>query len=110
MYAINRIELTGNLGCAPEVRIYESGIKAVHFAMATREEYTTRNGYKGVNTQWHLITVSGKLAELAAGLTHGMYINLIGKMQTQSYIDKTGQKRYIAKIVATEITVLERVI
>ena len=42
MNAINKVQLTGNLGNNPEIKIFDNGSKLARFSVATTEEFTTR--------------------------------------------------------------------
>ena len=104
MNAINKVQLTGNLGNDPEIKNFESGSKLARFSMATKEEYTNRSGEKTSDTQWHYVTAWGKLAEqIESELKKGSFASVEGRLTTRNYTDKNGQKRYITEIVANEV-------
>lgn len=106
MNAINRVQLTGNLGNAPEVKTFENGNKLVKFSLATNEEYTTFKGEKATDTQWHFVSVWGKLAEkIENDLKKGSLVSIDGKISTRNYVDKNGVKKYVTEIVAKEVEV-----
>lgn len=105
MNAINKVQLTGNLGNNPEIKTFENGSKLAKFSMATTEEYTTRGGEKSSNTQWHFVTAWGKIAEQVENeLKKGSFASIEGRLVTRNYTDKNGQKKYITEIVANEVT------
>ena len=106
----NRVQLTGNLGKDPEIKNLEKGNKLAKFSMATHETYTNRSGEKAEEIQWHNITCWGKVAEQVeeADLKKGSFVTIEGKIQTRTYTDKNGQKRYFTDIVAHEVTVREK--
>lgn len=104
MNAINRVQLTGNLGNNPEIKIFENGSKLVRFSMATTEEYVTRKGEKTSDTQWHYISAWGKVTEsIETELLKGTFISVDGRLVTRNYTDKNGQKKYVTEVVANEI-------
>lgn len=104
MNAINRVQLTGNLGNNPEIKTFENGNKLAKFSMATKEEYTTRSGEKSTDTQWHYVTAWGKLAEqIETELKKGSFASIEGRLVTRNYTDKNGQKKYITEIVASDV-------
>lgn len=106
MNTVNRVQLTGNLGNKPEVKLFDNGSKVARFSMATSEEYTTRKGEKTTDTQWHSISVWGKLADLVeAELNKGTHVSVEGKLITRNYTDKSGQKRYVTEVLATDVLV-----
>ena len=103
MNAINKVQLTGNLGNNPEIKIFENGNKLAKFSMATTEEYVTRSGEKSSDTQWHFITAWGKVAErIEAEFKKGSFVSIEGRLVTRNYTDKNGQKKYVTEIIANE--------
>ncbi len=104
MNAINKVQLTGNLGNDPEIKTFEGGNKLAKFSMATKEEYTTRSGEKTTDTQWHYVTAWGKLAEqIEAEFKKGSFASVEGRLTTRNYTDKNGQKKYVTEIIAKEV-------
>jgi single-strand DNA-binding protein len=104
MSTINKVQLTGNLGANPEIKIFENGNKVARFSVATKEEYTTKTGEKSSDLQWHFVTAWGKMADMVeTELQKGSFVSVEGRLSTRSYIDKNGQKRYATEIVANEV-------
>ncbi|HQQ94579.1 MAG TPA: single-stranded DNA-binding protein [Bacteroidia bacterium] len=109
MNAINKVQLTGNLGNNPEIKTFENGNKLARFSMATNEEYTTRSGEKSSDTQWHFITAWGKVADrVESDLKKGSFVSIEGRLVTRNYTDKNGQKKYITEVVANEVQLNEK--
>jgi single-strand DNA-binding protein len=109
MSATNRVQLTGNLGSNPEIKTLDNGNKLARFSMATREEYTTRQGEKASNTNWHSISAWGKMAEkVETELQKGSFVSVEGKLVSRSYTDKNGQKKYVTEVVINDLTVNQR--
>lgn len=109
MNTTNRVQLTGNLGGNPEIKTFENGNKLARFSMATKEEYTTRQGEKASDTQWHFITAWGKIAErIETELQKGSFISVEGRLVTRNYTDKNGQKKYVTEIVVNDLTINQR--
>lgn len=102
----NRVQLEGNLGKAPEIKVFDNN-KLAKFSVATSEYKRNKNGEVITDTQWHNISAWGKLADLAQKtLDKGSKVSVEGKLQTRSYTDKDGNKRYFTEIVASEIVLL----
>ena len=60
-----------------------------------------REGQKQERTEWHRIVVWGKLAEVCRQhLSKGRQVYVEGRLQTRSWEDQQGQKRYITEINA----------
>lgn len=109
MSTTNKVQLTGNLGNNPEVKIFENGSKVARFSMATKDEYKTRTGEKAEDTQWHFISAWGKMAEkIEAELKKGSFVSVEGRLTTRNYVDKNGQKKYVTEIVANEVTLKQK--
>ena len=100
---INKVILVGNLGSDPEVRTFESGTMAANFTLATSESYTNKKGEKVTNTDWHNISVIGKLAEIVEKFfKKGAQAYIEGSLKTRSWEDKDGNKRYITEVVVRD--------
>ncbi|MCU0360156.1 MAG: single-stranded DNA-binding protein [Bacteroidia bacterium] len=109
MSAINRVQLTGNLGNNPEIKTFENGGKLAKFSMATKEEYTTRGGEKTSDTQWHFVTAWGKIADqIEAELKKGSFVSVEGRLVTRNYTDKNGQKKYVTEIIANDVVLNQK--
>jgi single-strand DNA-binding protein len=109
MNAINRVQLTGNLGNNPEIKTFDNGNKLARFSMATKEEYTTRGGEKSADTQWHFVTAWGKVAErVESEFKKGSFVSIEGRLVTRNYTDKNGQKKYVTEVVANDVVLNEK--
>lgn len=98
---INKVILVGNLGQDPEVRYTPSGSAVTSLSLATSESWKDKNtGQMQEKTEWHRISLFGKLAEIAGEyLRKGSQIYIEGKLQTRKWQDKQGQDRYTAEVV-----------
>ena len=66
-----------------------------------------KQGQKQERTEWHRVVVWGKLAELCNQyLSKGRQVYLEGKLQTRSWEDNQGQKRYTTEIQANTVQFL----
>lgn len=107
MVGVNKAILIGNLGKDPELRRTPGGQNVVSFPLATTERYTGRDGEKKDSTEWHNVVAWGKLAELANQyLRKGRSAYIEGRIQTRSWDDRDGNKRYRTEIVASTIQFL----
>jgi len=103
---INKAILVGRLGADPEVRYSTDGAMITNFTVATDESYT-KNGDKVQKTEWHKIVTFGKLAEICAKyLVKGKLVYIEGKIQTRSWEDKEGVKKYSTEIIANTMKML----
>ena len=104
----NKVQLIGNLGNKPDVRVTENGRKFARFSIATSEFYRNAKGEATESTYWHNIVAWGKTAELAEKLlSKGMQVSVEGKLTSHSYTDKEGIKRYVTEVHANEISLVD---
>lgn len=103
----NKVQLIGNVGNDPEIKILEGGKKLAKFTIATNEVYYNENKEKITDTQWHNVSAWGKTADIIENfVTKGKEIALEGKLTHRSYDDKEGIKRYYTEVVANELLLL----
>ena len=108
MYALkNKVQLSGNLGNAPEVRSTEGGKKLVRFSVATNESYRNAQGEKVTETQWHNLIAWGKVADIAEKfLLKGTEVAIEGKLINRNYMDREGNKKFITEIQVNELLLI----
>ena len=101
---LNRAILVGNLGMDPELKFTQGGQAVLRIRLATTESYPGKTGERQERTEWHTVTVWGKRAEaLNKILSKGRTIWVEGRIQTRSWEDKDGNKRYATEINAQNI-------
>lgn len=106
MATLNKVMILGNLGRDPEVRQTQSGRAVANFSVATTDTWGTGEDRKE-RTEWHQVVVWGKSAEACGQyLTKGRQVLVEGRLQTRSYEDKDGVKRYATEIVAQQVQFL----
>ena len=97
---INKVILVGNVGKDPEIRSLQNG-KVASFTLATSETYKDKQGQKVTNTEWHNVVVYGAQADvIEKWVKKGSQLYIEGKIKTNSYNDKDGNKKYVTNIVA----------
>jgi single-strand DNA-binding protein len=105
--SVNKVILVGRLGRDPETRYTGSGQAVCNFSLATDETYKDRNGERQKRTEWHRISVWGKLAEICQQyLKKGSLVYVEGRIQSREWQDKEGQKRTSHDIVANVMRML----
>ncbi|MBW6508576.1 MAG: single-stranded DNA-binding protein [Desulfuromonadales bacterium] len=105
--SVNKVILVGNLGKDPELRYTPSGTAVATFSLATTERYKDREGQRQEKTEWHNIVAWRQLAEICGKFLHkGKQVYIEGKIQTRSYDDRDGNKRYITEIVMDQMQML----
>jgi single-strand DNA-binding protein len=107
MASLNKVMLIGGLGKDPEVRYTASGQAVVSFSLATSEKFKGKTGEWEERTEWHNITLWGKLAEIAGEyLSKGKSVYIEGRLQTRKWQDKSGNDRYTTEIVGDKMQML----
>lgn len=107
MASVNKVILIGNLGRDPEVKYTPSGTAVANFSVATSDSYMDKDGNKQEKTEWINAVVWGKQAELCGQyLSKGRQVYIEGRLQTRSYDDKEGNKRYVTEVVAQRVQFL----
>jgi single-strand DNA-binding protein len=108
MAGINKVIIVGNLGRDPEVSYMPSGKAVTKFSVATSETWKDKTtGEKKERTEWHRIVAFDKLGEICGEyLAKGRQVYVEGKLQTRSYDDKEGVKRYSTEIIASDVQFL----
>jgi single-strand DNA-binding protein len=103
MSGINKVILVGNIGAKPEVKYSSNGSAIANLSVATSETWNDKNsGEKQEKTEWHRVSLYGKLAEIAGQyLDKGSKVYVEGKLQTRKWQDQSGQDRYTTEIVVS---------
>ncbi len=105
---LNKATLIGNLGGDPEVRYTQSGTAVANFTIATSERWKDKDGQQQEQTEWHRIVAFARLGEICGEyLSKGSKVYIEGRIQTRSWEDKDGNKRYTTEIVAREMKMLD---
>lgn len=107
MSGMNKAILIGNLGADPELKFTQGGQSVLKMRLATTEKWKDKDGQTQEKTEWHSVVLWGKRAEaLSKFLAKGKTICVEGRIQTRSYEDKDGVKKYATEINATEVVLL----
>lgn len=107
--SLNKVQLIGNVGKAPDVRYLDNGVAVATFPLATTDRaYTLANGTQvPERTEWHNIVLWRGLAETAEKYVHkGDKLYIEGKIRSRSYDDQNGIKRYVVEIFADNMEML----
>ena len=97
---INKVILVGTCGQDPDVRYLPNGNAVTNLSLATSEQWTDKqSGQKVERTEWHRVSMFGKVAEIAGEyLRKGSQVYIEGKLQTREW-EKDGIKRYTTEII-----------
>jgi single-strand DNA-binding protein len=104
--SVNKVILLGHLGKDAETKFTTSGVAFTRFTLATnRRVKDSQTGDWKDETDWHNIAL-WRNENLANYLTKGKQVYIEGRLNSRSYEDKDGQKRYITEVVVDEIILL----
>lgn len=108
MGSVNKVILVGNLGRDAEFKVTGTGFGISRFSLATTDRRKdSKTGEWVDKTEWHRIVLLGKQAEsLQDYLKKGKQIYVEGRLETRSWDDKDGQKKYSTEIIADRIQLL----
>lgn len=102
---VNKVLLIGHLAADPDVKATPGGTYVAKMRLATNT-YAGKDdeGKAKERTEFHNLVAFGKLAEFAGQhLQKGRLIYADGRLQTSSWDDASGQKRYRTEVVVDEI-------
>jgi single-strand DNA-binding protein len=107
--SVNKVILVGHLGGDPESRFTPGGTAVATFSIATNESRKNSDGNWEDHTEWHRCVLFGKQAEFAGEyVKKGQMVYVEGRLQTRSWEDKEGMKRYSTEVVGNAFTTLGR--
>ena len=100
---MNKSILLGRLTKMPEIRVSQkNNTKVASFTLAVNRKYVPQGEER--QADFINIVAYSKLAEFAEKyLKQGLQICVCGRIQTRSYDDNSGQKRYVTEVIAEEI-------
>src|ERR1700674_1410193 len=109
MASVNKVIVIGNLGKDPEIRTTPQGTSLARFSLATATTWKDASGAKQERTEWHDIVAWEKLAQICGEYLHkGKMVYVEGSLQTRSWEDLNGQKRYKTEVKASNVVMLSR--
>ncbi|MBP6913361.1 MAG: single-stranded DNA-binding protein [Candidatus Levybacteria bacterium] len=106
--SLNRVQLIGNLTRDPELRYTPQGSAVCTFGLATNRSWTTDNGEKKEDAEFHKIVAWNKLAELCSQLlTKGRKIYVEGRISNRTWTGQDGAQRNTTEIVIEDMIILD---
>lgn len=100
---MNKVYLIGRLVDAPEVKTTPSGVSVTTFRIGVN-----RRSNREVSDFFSIVAWRA-LADLCGKyLVKGQQVAVVGELQTRSYDDKNGVRRYVTEISADEVEFLAR--
>jgi len=104
--SVNKVTLLGHLGRDAETRYTPAGVPVTNFTLATNRRWKDQQtGEWKEETDWHNI-VLWRSENVLPHLQKGKQIYLEGRLQTRSWEDKEGHKRYSTEVVTDAGTLI----
>lgn len=110
MKSMNRVELIGYLGKAPEIYDYSDGSSLAILRVATDKFYQSREGNTVKKTQWHTARLWGKqqIDKFRNYLITGSHILVGGELEYCTFQGRDGQTRSVTMIRVNYLVDLDR--
>lgn len=106
--SLNKVLLIGNLTRDPELRYTPSGAAVCTFGLATNRVYTSSDGTKKEETEFHKVVSWNKLGELCSQLLKkGRKVYVEGRLSTRSWETPDGQNRTTTEVVIDDMRILD---
>ena len=106
--SLNKVMLIGNLTRDPELRYTPSGSAVCTFSIATNRSWSTDQGEKKEETDFHRIVAWNKLAELCSQfLVKGRKVYVEGRLTTRSWTAQDGQQKSTTEIVINDMLLID---
>ncbi len=103
----NKVELIGNLTRDPELRFTPNGAAVCTFGLATNYTYTTSDGEKKEEVDFHRLVSWNKLAEICNQfLKKGTRVFVSGRLRYREWEPQEGQKRRDVEVVIEDMIIL----
>lgn len=98
---LNKVVLIGRVASDPETRSTPGGQQVCSFRLATNRIWTERtSGQKKEKAEYHNVVLWRRLAEIASQfLTKGSLILIEGRLETRSWQDSSGNRRFRTEII-----------
>jgi single-strand DNA-binding protein len=104
---LNKVMVIGHVGRDPEMRYIPSGKPVTSFSVATSRSWTNSEGERRQETEWFNVVAWGNLAEICKQhIRKGQQVYVEGRLQTRSWEDHDGKKRFRTELVANEMLLL----
>lgn len=106
---LNKVVLAGRMTADPELKQTPSGVSVLSFTIAVNRSYSSKNSEQG-ERQADFITVVAwrQTAEfISKYFRKGSAICVTGSIQTRTWQDQQGNRRYATEVLADEASFVE---
>ena len=102
MASFNKVILIGNMTADPELKQTQAGLSVCSFSIAVNRRFKGENGQQ--DCDFINIVAWRQQAEFVTRyFKKGQPILICGQLQTRTWTDNQGQKRYATEVVADEV-------
>ena len=103
--SVNKVILLGRAGSNADSRVTPNGTPVSRISLAMNRQWTDSDNQVHEETDWMPVVIWRK-ERLAEFLTKGTRLYIEGRLQTRSYEDKEGVKRYVTEVIAENVILL----
>ena len=103
---MNKVILIGRITKDPELRNTPTGVPVVSFTIAVNRTYQDKNGERQADFI-NCIAWRNQAENLARYIRKGGLVAVDGSIQTRSYDDPNGVKRYVTEVMVNQVSFLE---
>ncbi len=109
MASFNKVILIGNLTADPELKQTQNGISVTSFSIAVSRRFSSKNTENAQQADFINIVAWRNTAEfITKYFQKGKSILIVGSLQSRSWTDQNGQKRYATEVIAEEAQFVEK--
>jgi single-strand DNA-binding protein len=106
---LNKAMIIGNVTRDPEVRTTPNGQNVVSFGVATNRRWKDQSGQPKEQVEYHNIVAWRRLADIVGQyVKKGSKVYVEGRLQTRTWDDQSGVKRYKTEIIAENLIMLDK--
>ena len=108
MASLNKMQIIGNVGADPEVRVFPDGTPTASLSIATTDTWKDKvTNEKKQKTEWHRVVFFRGLARVVEEhVKRGAQLYVEGKLRTRKWTDKQGMDHYSTEIIADDMQML----
>lgn len=103
--SVNKVILIGRIGADAESRVTQNGTPVSRLSLAMNRQWTDSDQQVHEETDWIPVVIWNK-EKLSEYLSRGSRLYVEGRLQTRSYEDDGGLKRYITEVIAQNVVLL----
>ena len=105
---LNKVILAGRIVAEPELKQTPSGASVCSIRIAVNRRFQSRDSQQQNEADFFNVTAWQNSAEFIAKYFHkGSAICVCGRIQNRTWVDQSGQKRYVTDIIAEEANFVE---